>query len=369
MLRKLTDSLWAKHRLFLIVVLIPTVISCLYYSLLASDIYISEARFVVRSPDKPAQSQIGVLLKGVGFSNAGDEIFAVRDFVTSRDALVEVNRDKLLEQAYRDPKAGLFDRFDPLGLWGTQEDLYEFYQKHTAITYDSTSSILTLQVRSFNPDSAQAINRRLLEASERLVNRLNRRGQSDLIKYSQTEVEEARSRARDAAVRLAEFRNRAGIVDPEEQAKAQLQMVAKIQDDLIASRNQLRQLEAFTPQNPQIPMLQVKVRGLESEIGRTLRSLAGGSQSLARAAVEYQRLLADSQFTEKQLAAALTSQTDAMNEARRKQAYVERIVEPGRPDDAREPRRLWGILSIMALSLVAWLVLRLLVAGVREHQD
>lgn len=369
MFRKLLGSLFDKHRLLLGVVVAPTLLATIYFTLLASNIYISEARFVVRSPDKPAQSQIGILLKGVGFSNAGDEIFAVRDFVSSRDALTQVNKDDLVEKAYRDPKAGIFDRFDPLGFSGTDEDLFEFYSDHTAIAYDSTSSILTLEVRSFDPVSAQTINRRLLEASEQLVNRLNRRGQDDLIRYATTEVDEARIRARESAVQLAEFRNRAGVVDPSEQAKVQLQMIAKIQDDLIASRNQLRQLEAFTPKNPQIPMLRVRVRGLESEIGQSLSSLTGGQKSLARSAVEYQRLLMDSQFADRQLVAAMASLNDARNEARRKQAYVERIVEPNLPDDSREPRRLWGILSILALSLVAWLVLRLLVAGVREHQD
>lgn len=369
MFRKLFGSMFDKHRLLLGVVVAPTLLATTYFAFLASDIYVSEARFVVRSPDKPAQSQLGILLKGVGFSNAGDEIFAVRDFVSSRDALIQVNKDGLVEKAYRDPKAGIFDRFDPLGFSGTGEDLFEFYRDHTAIAYDSTSSILTLEVRSFDPSSAQAINRRLLEASEQLVNRLNRRGQDDLIRYASTEVDEARVLAREAAVRLAEFRNRAGVVDPSEQAKVQLQMIAKIQDDLIASRNQLRQLEAFTPRNPQIPMLRVRVRGLEAEIGQSLSSLTGGQKSLAKSAVEYQRLLMDSQFADRQLVAAMASLNDARNEARRKQAYVERIVEPNLPDDSREPRRLWGILSILALSLVAWLVLRLLIAGVREHQD
>ena len=37
--------------LFLVTVAIPTVIAIVYYGFLASDIYISESKFVVRSPD------------------------------------------------------------------------------------------------------------------------------------------------------------------------------------------------------------------------------------------------------------------------------------------------------------------------------
>ena len=65
--------------------------------------------------------------------------------------------------------------------------------------------------------------------------------------------------------------------------------------------------------------------------------------------MQYQRLELERQFAEKRLAAALTSFQEAQSEARRKQAYVERIVEPNVPDEAAEPRRLRGILATFVL--------------------
>jgi capsular polysaccharide transport system permease protein len=65
----------------------------------------------------------------------------------------------------------------------------------------------------------------------------------------------------------------------------------------------------------------------------------------------------------------MSSLVDAQNEARRKQAYVERISRPNLPDEALEPRRLRGILATLVLGLVAWGILSMLLAGVREHQD
>jgi len=41
-----------KHRLFWLTVVLPTLIAGIYYGLIAADIYISEARFVVRSPER-----------------------------------------------------------------------------------------------------------------------------------------------------------------------------------------------------------------------------------------------------------------------------------------------------------------------------
>ena len=70
-----------------------------------------------------------------------------------------------------------------------------------------------------------------------------------------------------------------------------------------------------------------------------------------------------------QLASALASLESARNEAQRQQVYLERIAQPSLPDVAQEPRRLRSIAATFILGLVAWGILSMLVAGVREHQD
>ena len=86
-------------RLFVLTVVAPTALAILYFGLFASDVYVSESQFVVRSPDKPAASGLGVLLKSAGFSNAGDEIFAAHEYVRSRDALKDLNRNDAVVNA------------------------------------------------------------------------------------------------------------------------------------------------------------------------------------------------------------------------------------------------------------------------------
>ena len=46
-----------------------------------------------------------------------------------------------------------------------------------------------------------------------------------------------------------------------------------------------------------------------------------------------------------------------------------RIVQPSLPDIAMEPKRMRSILATFVLGLVAWGILSMLLAGVREHQD
>ena len=364
---RVSERLPRVSRLFAATVIVPTFLAILYFGFIASDVYVSESRFVVRSPDKPSMSGLGVLLKGAGFSNAGDEIYAADDYIQSRDALRALNRDGSVSRAFTAPTVSVFDRFNPLGWNGSFESLYNYFGKRVSVGFDSTSSITTLSVRAYTPQEAYKFNRELLALAEDQVNRLNRRGRADVVELSEQEVRDAEDAARRAAVTLAQFRNSSGIIDPEKQAAVQLQMISKLQDELIGSRMQLLQLRAMAPENPQIPILQVRIGGLSREIDRQLGLVAGNRRSLSATAARYQRLQLDREFADKRLAAAMTSLQDARAESRRKQAYVERIAQPSLPDEPQEPRRWRGVFATFVLGLVAWAIMTMLIAGVREH--
>jgi BexC/CtrB/KpsE family polysaccharide export inner-membrane protein len=355
--------------LFWFVVLLPTAISVLYYGFIASDVYTSESQFVVRSPERPARNGLGVILASAGFSNASEEVRAAQGYIQSRDALRTLEADNLARKAWGSPEVSLFDRFNPLGWSGSFEELYRYYTGKVGIEFDSETGITRLTVRAFTPGDSQVINRRLLEQAEGLVNKLNERGQSDMIRNAEREVAEAQEQSRKAALELAAFRNQAGVIDPERQATVQLQMISKLQDELIGARMQLLQLSAVAAQNPQIPMLRVRIKGLERAIGEQLGQVAGGSRSLSAAAVQYQRLQLQREFADRQLAAALAASQEARNEGRRQRAYVERIAQPSLPDTAMGPRRLRGVLATLVVGLAAWGILVMLLAGVREHRS
>ena len=365
----ITQKIKRPSRLFVAVVVAPTALAILYFGLFASDIYVSESKFVVRSPEKPAASGLGVILKTAGFANAGDEIYAAQSYAVSRDALRAINRDGAFERAFTRPHISIFDRFNPLGSkWsGSFEYLYKLYQGKVRVSNDSTSSITTLEFRAYTAEDAHMLNERLLETSEALVNKLNKRGRNDLIQAGLAEVAADKAKASEAAAALAAYRNMSGVLDPEKQAEVQMQMISKLQDELIATKTQLLQLQTFTAENPQIPFLRQKINSLKNEIAAQLGHVVGNRRSLAASAGQYQRLLLENEFAAKQLAGAMSSLDEARNEAGRKQAYVERIVEPNLPDAPIEPQRLRGIFATLALSLVIFGILKMLLAGVREH--
>lgn len=357
------------NRLFLATVVVPTVLAALYFGLFASDVYTSESRFVVRSPERQSTSPLGIFLRGAGFSRAQDDSYTVQDFVLSRDALRLLVDQLRLDTAYSRNEVDLFSRFAGLDMDNSFEALHRFFQKMVKVQTDSASSITTLSVKAFTAKDAFEANRLLLTQSEALVNRLNERGRQDMIRYAQAEVATAEAKAKVAALAVSAYRNQQGVVDPERQATVQLQQVARLQDELIVTRTQLAQLRAFTPQNPQIPALQNRANTLLSEINSETTKVTGGGKSLANKASEFQRIALEADFANKQLSSTLASLENARNEAQRQQVYLERIVQPSLPDVAQEPRRLRNTLAVAALGLVAWGILSMLIAGVREHQD
>ncbi len=357
------------NRLFLFAVVIPTLISIMYFGFIASDVYISESRFVLRSPEKQSITGLGALLQGVGFSRAQDDSYTVHDYILSRDALQVLEKKFSISKVYGSDKIDIFSRFGGLDQDRSFEALLQYYQKHVTVDTDSASSISTLTVKAFTSLDAYRINESLLEMSEALVNQLNERGRQDMIHFSVTEVATAEQKAQAAALAVSHYRDQKKLFDPTGQSALQLQLISKLQDQLIATKSQLSQIESLTNDNPQIPALRQLIVSLRTSIDTETAKVAGAAGSLSNKSVEYERLKLESLFADKQLATALTSLEQARNEALRKQFYLERIVQPNKPDKAIEPRRLRAILTIFIFGMIAWGVLSILIAGVYEHRD
>lgn len=354
--------------LFIATVIVPTSLAILYYGLIASDVYISESHFVVRSPQKQTQAGFGAILQNAGFSRSQDDTYTVHDFMRSRDAMAKIDAQLPLAKAFRDG-VDIFGRFNPVGLNGSTEALHRYYQSKVGLDLDSTSSISVLRTYAFNANDAHRINEMLLQMGEQLINQLNERGRQDMIRFANSEVKAAADNAEKAALALAGYRNDQRIFDPEKQSALQLQQISKMQDELLANRAQLAQVQAVAPANPQVPALQKRIGMLQAAINSEISKVTGNNASLTTKTADYTRLAQDALLADKQLATALTSLEQARNDAQRKQLYLERIVQPNKPDIAVEPRRIRSIFSTLILGFVAYGILSMLLAGVREHQD
>lgn len=367
--RTLRSRLPHINRLFAFIVVAPTLLASIYFGAMASDVYVSESHFSVRSTERQSAPGLGDLLKGAGFSRSLDDTYTVLDFMHSRDAVDGVDRKIPLKLAFGGNNIDIFSRFNGVGLDGSREALYRYFQSRINLDLDTTSSISTLRVNAFSADDAYKMNSLLLEMGERLVNELNERARQDMVHFATEEVARAEQQVRAAGDALTSFRDQKGVFDPERQSVLQMQGIAKLQEELFATNAQLSQVRSVSPQNPQVPILAHRAAEVQAEINAQMAKVAGGKASLNSKSAEYERLALARTLADKQLAASVASLELANNEARRKQLYLERIVQPNKPDVAIEPRRVRGIIATFLLGLICWGVLTLLLAGVREHRQ
>ncbi len=360
-----------RHAFFLLTVALPTLLAAFYFLILASNIYVSESRFVVRTPNKQTSGGLSGILQGAGFSGlskAPEDVHTVSQYIMSRDAVGILDERLDLRSTWGSWRVDFLRRFAPFLTDDSREALFEYYPRRVNATVDPSSGITTLRVEVFSPEQAVQINGILLGEAERLVNLLNNRARGDLIKFAENEVKVAEDKAKAAASAVSNYRNSQSVVDPVEQTKLHYEQISRLQAELVKTQAQLTQLKVFAPDSPHPPALELRATTLESEIAKETEKITGGDNSLASKAAEYERLALEREFADKQLASALVSLELARNEAQRQQLYLETVAKPSLPDGPTYPRRLRGILTTFVLGLVAWGIASMLVAGVREHK-
>src|ERR1035438_9016178 len=180
-------AIWLKrHVVLVLTVIAPTIVAILYYGFFASDVFISESRFLVRSPQHQMQGGfMGEILQSSGLTHSQDDTYSVHDYILSRDALRELDAKLGIRKAFTSKQVDAFDRFPGLAWDDSFEQFYRYYGKHVGVDYDNASSISTLTVKAFTAQDAERINDQLLQISESLVNTLNDRSSRDLISYAE----------------------------------------------------------------------------------------------------------------------------------------------------------------------------------------
>lgn len=294
------EGLLAKGKLFFLIVLLPTLISVLYFGPIASDVYISESKFVVRSPQAQPQGGISGILSSIGVANSGQDGYVVASYIESMDAMMAVNKTINLRELFTSKNIDIFNRFASFFRSNSYEKLLVYFNDQVGLNYDPVSSVATLSVRAFTSQSAYEINRLLLENSEQLVNRLSDQARQDLIKFASFEIDVARKNLEQADAALMAFRNKKNI-----------------------------EADHFVAQ--------------------------------------FQQLNLQRDTAEKQLASAIAALEQARVDAQRKRLYIERVVQPNLPDYPLEPKRIFGILATVLLTLLIWGIVKMVVAGVKEH--
>lgn len=346
----------------------PSLIATAYFGLIATERYVSEAKFVVRNASRPSSSiGLGALLQATGLARSQDDVFSVQAFITSRAAADELRKRLPIDEIYGPPSADLIARYPSVIYGSTLEELHSYLQWLIETTHNSNTGITTLRVQAFSPEHAKRIALTLLNLGEQTVNRLNTRIREDALRLAESEVQRGEQRLIQAQLAITNFRNRETMIDPAGSSLLLTELIARLSAELTQTEAQMRELSAAASNNPQLPSLKRRAEAQRQQIARERARISSDTEGLADKLAQYERFVLDREFAKQALSAAVRAMESALQEARRQQLYLERIVEPTATDLAMAPERARHIVATLGLNLVGLLVAWLVYSGFREH--
>jgi len=358
-----------KRRWFLLMVAMPTLLAAVYYGLIASDVYVSESRFVIKSPDqkRSQMSTLANLVQTTGLSGGQEQTNEVLTYVRSRDALKALQKDVAIRDKFSTSQADFLSRFPGPFADHSFESLFKYYGKRVDAHLEAETGTATIKVEAFTPQDAYVINRQLLDLSEELVNRLNNRAQSKGIAEAQKQVELATQRAKNARIALAQYRNAQALIDPTKQAGGVLEIANTMIAERAALQAQLDLMQRLTPNNPSIPALRNRINAISVQIASQNSRVVGSGSGIASKMGGYEDLLVEEKFATESLTAANAALVQARADALRQQFYLERVVDPNTPDTPLLPRRFINVLVVFAAATSLYFIAWMFMIGVLEH--
>lgn len=349
-------------------VILPTLVSAVYFAFFASPQYVSEAQFIVQGQKNQSNNMLAGLLEASGGGSASEDTYAVQDYVTSRDAAEMLVRTQDLRVVYSNPVADALARFPNFYSGRTFEHFYKYYRRHVIAELDTTTGVSTIQVRTFDPHDSQRIANALVTAAENLVNEMNYRQRENTIAASTKELDASIDKLNRVNKKIDAYRNEIAMLNPDLQSQSVLKDIASLQTLISSTQIQLSQVERSAPNSPMIEVYKRRINAIKTEISHIENNITGSDVSFVPKISGYESLIFQRTLLEKEVAAADAGVASAKLQAARQLLYLNEISRPNLPDYAAYPRAITDVAVVFATTLGLYLMAMLLISGAREHK-
>ncbi len=365
-------SWWARSSTFEkevgLFVLLPTLLTFGYCAFVASPMYVSETKFAVRSA---VEQPMGIDIASQLFKTASTSVQDARivdAYLRSPDVFETLDGELQLTKHYSDTSRDWVSRLSSSPtLW----DKESFWQRVAQPKIDVDSGIVTFTVRAYTPDMAKNIAAGILRQGEALINEMNERSRNDAIRLAESEVKVAQERIVKAQKALETFRDEHKELDPKATATGLQSLVFELEGERSKVKAELAEARSYMkPTAPQVKALEKRLAAVESQLNAEKARIAGnpaGGSAINSWVSQYENLMIESEFAQKQLTTAMSAYEQARSMALAKSRYLVAIQQPTLPDESRYPRTwVFTLCAFFGFFLIYGLV-RLIVASIREH--
>lgn len=369
-----------RHRLiiacFLILVAIPSAAFTAYMFFWASDQYHSTAAFAVRSSTPVAATELlGMVMGSGGADSTTSNSYIVADYIQSQAILEELPDEIDLSAIFnREHADWLFRMGDDLPV----EDQLSYWNSMIDVSYDSTSGVIYLEVRTFDPKDSTQIAQGVLHRSEILVNKLSEANRRQMVKFAEESVARAEARLKAIRKQMLAYREETQEVSPEEDARIAAEMIAGLDQERATREAQKKTLLSYLDEDsPRIRMLDEQISALEGQISEVRARLGSGTsvgasksgegRNLSLRLADYSELALEEEFAQQLYVTSLASLEKARQEADSKNLYLATFIHPTLSEQAQYPGRFLYSLGFFLMLTGFWVVAVLMYYNIRDR--
>ena len=342
-----------RRPIFWIVVGIPNLLSLLYFGVIASPVFISNASVLVFKPQQGSFNLVS-LLSGATEGESFEGAYVLQKYITSWDEYRNLSGKIDLARNYSE--GDMVSRYGGMTTLFRKDEvaLWHFYQQYTDIKVNEKNNIVTVQVKGSSPEFTYAVGEQILRDAIVHIDAMNQQMERDYVdnaKKSRSEIQAALERDETA---LADYRAKIGVFNPDSHYTAQLNLLTSLE----ASRANLdSQYQAFTSATPNSPVAQNMLKSRAS-ISQKIDAIRTDIRNLAEEDAHYHALT-----MARDNDAGLLKEVDvAVQEAGlnsiKSKYYLEVISPVSNPHSPELPRRLEWIAGIALVSLLLWSLVR-----------
>lgn len=246
-------------------------------------------------------------------------------------------------------------------------DTVKYLAKHTAITEDKRSGVLTLTVTDTDPERSRAIAQAYLDELNTIVVRSNTSSARREREFIEQRLVSARSELQEAQVALSAFSSSNTTLDIKEQTHAMVEAASRLQAQKIFAESELASLsQIYGDENVRVRAARARIADLQHELTKmsgTSSDAASDSSSngdgypslrqLPRLAVPYANLYRRVRIQET-VYELLSQQYEMARIAEAKDTPIVSVIDaPLLPEKKSFPPRLILIVALTGLSLLA----------------
>lgn len=356
------------RRGYSLIVLIPVILTALYYGLFATDRYVSNARIIVeRDSSRMGGLDLGLLSVAQGSSALDVEL--VKRFIESPAMLSHLDETLELRAHYSNPDADFLSR---LSKDASREAFFKYFLEHIEIEIDEDALTLDLAVESFDPEYGQKLGQAIVRRAEKFVNDVGQSLAKEQVAFAQGEVENANKRMFSAADELIKYQNEHEMLSPELETAAVSQIIVNLQGELSRQRTELKAYQSYLSGNAsEVVSARNRIRALEAQIEqeRAKQVNSGKKQALNALQSRYKELELTAKVAADIYQAGLASLESAKLDASRKVKHLVMVSAPTLPDSATRPRRAYMVVTVFAILNILYLIGGMVLAIIEDHRE